>query len=533
MDENISRAAGASHGQGLEEADFRAIVEPLGRTLEQRTTLYGRGRRSPDHGAPAGPLPHRPRRARHPHRGADRDGRGHRQRGPRVRDGRVGGAHGSRGHRPRRPQARQRRAQGAALLLPRLRALHRRAQGLDLRLGPPDPRRARRTRWPATSAGPWPTATGWSSPAPAPGSWRPASRAPGAEHAFGVNIVLPFEQDASPLLAGDPEAHQLPLLLHPQAHLHEGVPGLRPAARRVRHHGRGLRAAHAHADRPLPDRAGRAAGRAGQHLLGDVARVRRPTSSAPGGSSPTTTSTWCASPTTSTRPSTRSSASTRRYHSMRFVGRRLVLRLQPPARPTPSWPASTATSPTSSPAAGSSGSRRPPSEIDDDDVPDLPRVAFRFDRMSYARLRRLIDRLNGRAEPLDLRRTSDRQSRVSRRAEARRGQSIASSGSRRMPIGLLDGAAGAGEAAFVDRAARRRRRRSTRADARWPGRPAPRRSSRGAGGCRRTLRPSGLPDRRYAAATMTVPRRRRYPAISTSGSRSTSTTRPTSSTSPS
>jgi 7,8-didemethyl-8-hydroxy-5-deazariboflavin synthase CofH subunit/7,8-didemethyl-8-hydroxy-5-deazariboflavin synthase CofG subunit len=42
MDENISRAAGASHGQGLEEADFRAMVEPLGRTLEQRTTLYGR-----------------------------------------------------------------------------------------------------------------------------------------------------------------------------------------------------------------------------------------------------------------------------------------------------------------------------------------------------------------------------------------------------------------------------------------------------------------------------------------------------------
>jgi FO synthase len=42
INENISRAAGASHGQGLDEAGFRAIVEPLGRTLEQRTTLYGR-----------------------------------------------------------------------------------------------------------------------------------------------------------------------------------------------------------------------------------------------------------------------------------------------------------------------------------------------------------------------------------------------------------------------------------------------------------------------------------------------------------
>ncbi len=42
MDENISRAAGASHGQMMEEPEFRAIVEPLGRRLEQRTTLYGR-----------------------------------------------------------------------------------------------------------------------------------------------------------------------------------------------------------------------------------------------------------------------------------------------------------------------------------------------------------------------------------------------------------------------------------------------------------------------------------------------------------
>jgi FO synthase len=40
MDENISRAAGAAHGQGIDESAFRAVVEPLGRTLQQRTTLY-------------------------------------------------------------------------------------------------------------------------------------------------------------------------------------------------------------------------------------------------------------------------------------------------------------------------------------------------------------------------------------------------------------------------------------------------------------------------------------------------------------
>jgi FO synthase len=42
VNENISRAAGASHGQGLHEDDFLEIVAPLGRRLEQRTTLYDR-----------------------------------------------------------------------------------------------------------------------------------------------------------------------------------------------------------------------------------------------------------------------------------------------------------------------------------------------------------------------------------------------------------------------------------------------------------------------------------------------------------
>jgi FO synthase len=42
IDENISRAAGALHGQAMDEARFRSWVEPMGRRLEQRTTLYGR-----------------------------------------------------------------------------------------------------------------------------------------------------------------------------------------------------------------------------------------------------------------------------------------------------------------------------------------------------------------------------------------------------------------------------------------------------------------------------------------------------------
>jgi len=42
MNENISRAAGASHGQSVDEEALRAVVNGLGRRLEQRTTLYGR-----------------------------------------------------------------------------------------------------------------------------------------------------------------------------------------------------------------------------------------------------------------------------------------------------------------------------------------------------------------------------------------------------------------------------------------------------------------------------------------------------------
>ncbi len=40
MDENISRAAGASHGTELTPADFEAAIAPLGRRLVERTTRY-------------------------------------------------------------------------------------------------------------------------------------------------------------------------------------------------------------------------------------------------------------------------------------------------------------------------------------------------------------------------------------------------------------------------------------------------------------------------------------------------------------
>jgi FO synthase len=48
MDENISRAAGATHGQRMGVEDLEAIVAPLGRPLVQRSTLYALA------GAPSG-----------------------------------------------------------------------------------------------------------------------------------------------------------------------------------------------------------------------------------------------------------------------------------------------------------------------------------------------------------------------------------------------------------------------------------------------------------------------------------------------
>ena len=41
MNENISRAAGATHGQGKTPSELAELVVPLGRPLRQRSTLYG------------------------------------------------------------------------------------------------------------------------------------------------------------------------------------------------------------------------------------------------------------------------------------------------------------------------------------------------------------------------------------------------------------------------------------------------------------------------------------------------------------
>ena len=81
------------------------------------------------------------------------------------------------------------------------------------------------------------------------------------------------------------------------------------------------------------------------------------------------------------------------YHSQRFVAGRLILRLN-------AMPETSALAALSSEFADiiTRGEIEPvvasPEEIRDDDAVDLPRIALWFDRMSYGRLRLLIDRLN-------------------------------------------------------------------------------------------------------------------------------------------
>jgi uncharacterized protein (TIGR00730 family) len=82
-----------------------------------------------------------------------------------------------------------------------------------------------------------------------------------------------------------------------------------------------------------------------------------------------------------------------RYHSMRFVGRRLVLRLHTPveADELADLRSEFADITDGAPMEVVATSAR---EIEDDDVPELHRIAFGFDRRGFGRLRHLIDRIN-------------------------------------------------------------------------------------------------------------------------------------------
>lgn len=88
----------------------------------------------------------------------------------------------------------------------------------------------------------------------------------------------------------------------------------------------------------------------------------------------------------------------RNYHSLRFVDGDLVLRLH--EEPTPSEVDRLNEEFADIVARGRiEVAETSKAELADGDVPELVRLRFRFDRHGYARLRTLIDRLNGRPAP--------------------------------------------------------------------------------------------------------------------------------------
>src|SRR6202165_5472648 len=83
----------------------------------------------------------------------------------------------------------------------------------------------------------------------------------------------------------------------------------------------------------------------------------------------------------------------RNYHSIRWVGHQLVIRLR--AQPTEGELAALSEGVADVTRGGAIKATGPlPPEKAGDDHVDLPRITVRFDRMSYGRLRVLIDRLN-------------------------------------------------------------------------------------------------------------------------------------------
>jgi uncharacterized protein (TIGR00730 family) len=227
-----------------------------------------------------------------------------------------------------------------------------------------------------------------------PGIMEAGIEGAGAERAFGVNIVLPFESEAAPVIANDPKLINYryfftrKLMFMKESHAFALLPG-----------GFGTM------DEAF-------------ELLTLMQTGRSPVAPVvmlqpPGGSYWTNWQTFVQEDLASRRLINELDLAMARichdvadaveeiiafystYHSSRYVGRRLVMRLQ--REPGAAELAALNREFADIVVAGSiervDTSR---SERDDGDVVDLPRIAFQFDRMSYARLRRLIDRLNGR-----------------------------------------------------------------------------------------------------------------------------------------
>ncbi|MEO8694921.1 MAG: TIGR00730 family Rossman fold protein [Acidimicrobiales bacterium] len=226
-----------------------------------------------------------------------------------------------------------------------------------------------------------------------PGIMHAGLEGAGAEHSFGVNIVLPFEQAANPIIHGDPKLINFryfftrKLTFVKESHGFAVFPGgfgtmdeifelltlmqtgksyLVPVVLIDEPGGDYWhRWAHFIDDELLRDRYISASDMSLVHIATDVDDAVEELS-----------------------------RFYRTYHSMRWVGSRLIIRLQ---RELTDDELSTLNSEFSDIVDAGEIARThvTPSEQEDDDHVDLPRIALRFDRSSHARLRQMIDRING------------------------------------------------------------------------------------------------------------------------------------------
>lgn len=82
------------------------------------------------------------------------------------------------------------------------------------------------------------------------------------------------------------------------------------------------------------------------------------------------------------------------FHSARYVGRDLVLRIKEPI-PSDALAALNRDFPDLLAEGSISQGKALPEEADEPEIADLPRIVFRFNSRNHGRLRQLIDRLNG------------------------------------------------------------------------------------------------------------------------------------------
>lgn len=227
-----------------------------------------------------------------------------------------------------------------------------------------------------------------------PGIMEAGIEGAGPERAFGVNIVLPFEAEASPLIANDPKlinyryffTRKLVFVKESKAFaLLPGGFGTMDEAFELLTLMQTGRSAMCPVVLLEPEEStyweqwehfvrAEFLGRRGLISEHDLDLARR-----------------CSTVDEAVDEITRFYSS---YHSMRYVGRKLVLRLH---RTVGDDELEALNLDFADIVAAGRIERvaTSQSEIDDDDVTQLPRIAFQFDRRNYARLRHLIDRING------------------------------------------------------------------------------------------------------------------------------------------